>query len=183
VIFSSVTTPPPDAEAPLRHPDAPSPGTPCTPRNSECFACGDHPTGLHIHPIAGEDVSALARFEVTRFHQGAPGLAHGGVIAAAFDETLGYAISLMHTPMVTGRLECDFLMPVPVGSILYIMVTCNAVAGRKIYATAEALMNAPDGPLAARAASVFITVPIEHFEVHDPSEKGWSDRGGFEVGP
>lgn len=125
-----------------------------------------------------------AEFAVTEYHEGAPGLAHGGVVAAAFDETLGAANELLRIPMVTGRLECDYLRPVPVGAVLFIAATCNAVAGRKIYASAEAHLDAPDGPLAARAAAVFIKVTLEHFETYGRPDQAWLGRDrGFEVNP
>lgn len=185
MIASPIATPPADATAPARHPDAPAPGSPCPSRYAKCFGCGrDHPTGLHIQPIAGEGVSVLARFTVTEYHEGAPGLAHGGVLAAAFDETLGSANELLRTPMVTGRLECEYIKPVPVGTVLFISARCTAVAGRKIYASAEARLGAEDGALAARAVAVFIKVPMEHFVIHGRADAAWlaSDRG-FEVNP
>ena len=37
---------------------------------------------------------------------------------------------------VTGRLETDFVGPVPVGTTLYLEAEVTAVAGRKIYSTA-----------------------------------------------
>ncbi len=126
----------------------------------------------------------LAQFAVTEYHEGAPGLAHGGVIAAAFDETLGAANELLRVPMVTGRLECDYVRPVPVGSVLFISAQCTAIAGRKIYTRAEGRLDRQDGLLAARAAAVFIQVPLEHFEIHGRPEDGWLARDrGFDVNP
>jgi acyl-coenzyme A thioesterase PaaI-like protein len=101
---------------------------------------------------------------VSELHQGAPGLAHGGVLAAAFDEALGAAAELAHQPLVTVRLECDFHKPVPVGATLHITARCTGVDGRKVY-TAGAARLGPDGPVAARAAGLFLAVPPEHFEL------------------
>ncbi|MEY3098759.1 MAG: hypothetical protein RIS32_550, partial [Actinomycetota bacterium] len=61
-------------------------------------------------------MSITAQFTVTDLHQGAPGLAHGGLLSCAFDEALGKLMWLVREPAVTGKLETSFLAPVPVGS-------------------------------------------------------------------
>ena len=78
--------PPPDARPPSRSPDAPAPGTLLSPppgHHALCYGCGErHPAGLHIRVTAGAEVRASAEFHVNERHQGPPGLAHGGVLAA-----------------------------------------------------------------------------------------------------
>lgn len=123
-----------------------------------------------MHVTAGEGLTITARFAVTEDHQGAPGLAHGGVLAAAFDEALGSLSWLLRKPMVTGRLETDFLRPVPVGTTLSIVARVDAVAGRKIYTSADGRLGGPDGRVAVRATAVFVTVGREHFLQHGRSE-------------
>jgi acyl-coenzyme A thioesterase PaaI-like protein len=130
----------------------------------QCFGCGEgQPHGLHLAIRAGEGVSVTAEFTVQPAHQGAPGLAHGGVLVSALDETLGSLGWLLRVIAVTGRLESDFVRPVPVGSLLHISARCTAVAGRKIYSTAEGRIGGPDGPLAVRADALFVEVKLEHF--------------------
>jgi acyl-coenzyme A thioesterase PaaI-like protein len=156
--------PPPDAAPPVRHPDAPAPGELLGAHYDQCFGCGEsQPHGLHLATRAGEGVSVTAEFTVQPAHQGAPGLAHGGVLVSALDETLGSLGWLLRVIAVTGRLESDFVRPVPVGSTLHIAAHCTAVAGRKIYSTAEGRIGGPDGPLAVRADALFIEVKLEHF--------------------
>jgi acyl-coenzyme A thioesterase PaaI-like protein len=158
------TEPPADAVAPVRHPQAPAPGERVLSHYRLCFGCGaDHPTGLHLQVTAGEGVTANAEFTVTEHHQGAPGLAHGGLLAAAFDETLGSLNWLLRTPAVTARLETDFVRPVPVDSTLYIHAEVVGVVGRKIYTRAQGRLGAPDGPLAVTASALFLAVGLEHF--------------------
>ena len=157
-------TPPPDASAPVRHPDAPAPGEVLGAHYDQCFGCGEaQPHGLHVQARAGDGVSVTAEFTVQPAHQGAPGLAHGGVLATALDETLGSLAWLLQTIAVTGRLETDFVRPVPVGSTLFLDARVTAVAGRKIYATATGRIGAPDGPVAVRADALFVEVKLEHF--------------------
>jgi len=52
-----------------------------------CFGCGrDHPTGLHLEMWGLDDeLRVRGSFTVTEHHQGAPGLAHGGVISARLE--------------------------------------------------------------------------------------------------
>ena len=162
--------PPAHAVAPVRHVDAPPPGTPLGSHYRQCFGCGpDHPTGLHLSLTAGEGCTIHAELLVTAHHQGAPGLAHGGLLAAAFDEALGAVTWLLRVPVVTVHLETDYRQPVPVGSTLSVDAECYAVAGRKIYSRAAGYLVSPDGtvgPLAVGARSVFVKVPLEHFREH-----------------
>ncbi|KAA9156474.1 PaaI family thioesterase [Amycolatopsis acidicola] len=137
----------------------------------ECFGCGDVDGGLHMTSTVGEEHLVRSRFEVTRAHQGAPGLAHGGLLACAFDEALGSAAgNLLRRPAVTGKLETDFLRPVPVGSTLYIVTKLDGVAGRKIYVSANGRLDAEDGPLAVRARALFVEVTFEHFTSHGSAD-------------
>ena len=82
---------------------------------------------------------------------------------SAFDEALGKLMWLIRTPAVTGRLETDFLMPVPIGTTLFIEAKITGQAGRKIYTAASGRIGSITGPIAVRAAAIFISVPMSHF--------------------
>lgn len=158
------TMPPPDAIRPARSPIAPSPGAEIPTHYRWCYGCGvDHPAGLHMVVTAGENLTVHGVFKVGELHQGAPGLAHGGLLSAALDEVLGSLNWLLGVPAVTGRLECDFRSPVPVGTTLYINAEIVAVEGRKVYTQAIAYMNQVDGPIAVNATALFVQVDISHF--------------------
>ena len=162
---------PSEAVAPERHPDAPKPGEVIESHYSNCFGCGiDHPTGLHMKIEAGEGMTTRAVFEVTQHHQGAPGIAHGGILSLAFDESLGATNWLVRAPAVTAHLEVSYRLPVPVGTLVFIEATMQAINGRKIWSTAEGRLNSPDGPLAVEAGSLYIQVPVEHFKKHGRPE-------------
>ncbi|MER7490388.1 PaaI family thioesterase [Streptomyces sp. NPDC126497] len=169
---SAALQPPADAVRPVRHPDAPAPGEPLGAHYGQCFGCGgEQPHGLHLEARAGEGVSITAEFTVQPAHQGAPGLAHGGVLATALDETLGSLNWLLRTIAVTGRLETDFVRPVPVGTVLHLQAEVTAVAGRKIYCTATGRLDGPGGPVAVRADALFIEVKVDHFVDHGRPEE------------
>lgn len=161
-----------ESELPGRHPDAPDPGTALGQHYAFCFGCGDEQEhGLHLRATTGDEHTIYAQFTVTEAHQGAPGLAHGGLLACAFDEALGATIGhLLRRPAVTGRLETDFVRPVPVGSILYITSRLRGVAGRQVFASADGRLDADDGPIAVRARAIFVIVPFTHFTSHGRQE-------------
>ncbi|WP_078871326.1 PaaI family thioesterase [Streptomyces caatingaensis] len=161
---TTALTPPADARPPVRHPEAPAPGEVIGAHYDNCFGCGGGvPHGLHLEVRAGEGVRVTAEFRVREAHQGAPGLAHGGVLATALDETLGSLNWLTRVIAVTGRLETDFVLPVPVDTVLHLDAEITAVHGRKIYCTATGRIGGPEGPVAVRADAVFIEVKMEHF--------------------
>jgi acyl-coenzyme A thioesterase PaaI-like protein len=156
--------PPAHARPPVRHADAPAPGERLESHYRRCFGCGpDHPTGLHLELTAGEGCTIHAQLVVGEHHQGAPGLAHGGLLAAAFDEALGTVTWLLRVPVVTAHLETDYRRPVPVGSTLLLDAECYAVAGRKIYSRAAGRIGTTDSPVAVSARAVFVSVPLQHF--------------------
>jgi acyl-coenzyme A thioesterase PaaI-like protein len=161
---SSALLPPAGAVSPVRHPEAPAPGELLGPHYEHCFGCGEaQPHGLHLRLRAGEGVTITAEFTVGAAHQGAPGLAHGGVLTSALDETLGSLSWLLRVIAVTGRLQTDFVRPVPVGATLYLTAEAVAVHGRKIYCKATGRLEGPEGPVALRAEALFVEVKVEHF--------------------
>lgn len=158
------TIPPEKAIVPDRSAAAPAPGDVVPSHYRWCLGCGaDHPGGLHMRVIAGPDMDMLCSLEVGRFHQGAPGLAHGGMIATAMDEAMGVLNRLLGVPAVTVHLEVDYRRPVPVGTVLHIRTRVVGQHGRKVYTEGSAHLDAPDGPLAVSAAALFLQVPLEHF--------------------
>ena len=165
------TSAPQGAMIPERHPKAPPIGSQIPSHFGHCFGCGElHPTGLHLVAHAGQGVDLTAEFTVTENHQGAPGLAHGGLLSLAFDEALGKLMWLLRAPAVTARLETDFLRPVPMGSTLHISARITGQVSRKVYCEAEGRLNSVDGELAVKAAALFVIVPMNHFLDNAPKE-------------
>lgn len=157
-------SPPEGSFIPDRNPNAPQPGEAIPTHYKWCFGCGvDHPTGLHMQVTAGEGLTAKGVFTVSENHQGAPGLAHGGLLSAAIDEILGSLNWLLGVPAVTGRLECDFRRPVPVGTTLHIHAAIESMHGRKLFTRATVYMNDSSGPVAIEATALFVQVKLEHF--------------------
>ena len=165
------TTAPEGSPIPERHPQAPVPGSRIPSHFGHCFGCGElHPTGLHLVAFAGTGLDITAEFTVNENHQGAPGLAHGGLLSLAFDEALGKLMWLLRAPAVTGRLETDFIKPVPMGSTLHITAEITGQVNRKVYTSAIGRLNSPDGEIAVRAAALYIIVSMDHFMNNAPKE-------------
>ena len=165
------TTPPEGSVIPERHPEAPATGSKIPSHFAHCFGCGEkHPTGLHLVAHVGKAMDSTAEFVVSENHQGAPGLAHGGLLSLAFDEALGKLMWLLRAPAVTARLETDFLKPVPMGSKLFITAEITGQVSRKVYCSAVGRLNTPDGDIAVRAAALYVIVPMSHFLQNAPAD-------------
>jgi acyl-coenzyme A thioesterase PaaI-like protein len=112
---------------------------------------------------ADDDLRVRGSFTVTEHHQGAPGLAHGGVISAAVDEGMGFLLWLVQSPAVTAHLEVDFRRPLPVGSELELDGRVDRVDGRKIFASMQGRL---DGEVVVEAKALYLKVAVEHFVPH-----------------
>jgi acyl-coenzyme A thioesterase PaaI-like protein len=128
-----------------------------------CFGCGDVPGGLRMPIVTGPGRTITATWTVQPHHQGAVGLAHGGAIAAAFDEVLGAVQIHFGETAVTASLTTEFRLPVPVGSVVHLLARPEQREGRKMRVVGEARLGGPDGPVAARAEGLFVVVGEEHF--------------------
>ncbi|MGH2721844.1 MAG: PaaI family thioesterase [Actinomycetota bacterium] len=128
-----------------------------------CFGCGgDHPTGLRLE-MQGAGDRVTGSFLVGEHHQGAPGLAHGGIVSAALDEAMAFLLWLVERPAVTAHMEVDFRRPVPTGSLLDLEAVLEGVDGRKILARGTARVG---GEVVATGRAVFVEVGMEHFAPH-----------------
>ena len=104
----------------------------------------------------------LVRGHVTfgNAYEGAPGCAHGGFVAAVFDEALGMACMFSGGPGMTGEITVRYLKPTPTRVELRIEARFDRQEGRKIYNSGE--LYAGD-QLIARSHGVFISIAREKF--------------------
>jgi acyl-coenzyme A thioesterase PaaI-like protein len=105
--------------------------------------------------------SAAATVTFGSAYEGPPGSVHGGYVAAAFDEVLGYVQSLSGRSGFTGTLEVKYRQPTPLHEELYFEAEITRVAGRKIFT--QGRLSADIG-LTAEATAVFITVDESRIE-------------------
>jgi acyl-coenzyme A thioesterase PaaI-like protein len=126
-----------------------------------CWGCGDNPTGIRLPtPQREGEASYEAAFSFSEQHQAAPGLVHGGLVAAALDEACGLLATWYRFPSVTARFEIRFLEPVHINRALTISARLEADRGRRLEISGE--LRDADVLLAAAKGS-FVHVPLEHF--------------------
>jgi acyl-coenzyme A thioesterase PaaI-like protein len=121
-----------------------------------CFGCGQanlFGLQLELAPAAGGGVEG--RFFVKQDHQGPPGYAHGGVIAAALDEAMALLVHAEGRMALTGRLEIDLLAPVPVGAFVAVRAVLAGELGRRMTLESSAAVG---GHEVARASGTFVRV-------------------------
>jgi acyl-coenzyme A thioesterase PaaI-like protein len=83
------------------------------PHHAHCFGCGGSNSaalGLVFRQV-GDRVSATVTLDER--HQGAPGVAHGGVLSAILDEAAGTVAFALREPAVTAQLNVAFKAPAP----------------------------------------------------------------------
>jgi acyl-coenzyme A thioesterase PaaI-like protein len=131
-----------------------------SPHHDACYVCGPgNPasTGLRLRPYGG---GILGEVVLDDRHQGVPGLAHGGAIAALMDEVSGSVLIEAGLRFVTAQLDITYLAPVAIGHPLVLLAWLARSEGRKHTVKAE-LRDA--GRLLACATGLFLTVSPEHF--------------------
>jgi acyl-coenzyme A thioesterase PaaI-like protein len=103
--------------------------------------------------VVGDEVEGRGVFGAP--YEGPPGCLHGGFIAAAFDEVLGFAQSLTGRPGMTGRLVVHYRSPTPLHQELVFRGRVDRVDGRKIHTKAALHVGER---LCAEAEALFISV-------------------------
>ena len=121
-----------------------------------CFGCGQaNLFGLQLE-LERDGKRARGRFFVKQDHQGPPGYAHGGILAAALDEAMSLAAGDGSDPAVTARLELDLRAPAAIGTFLELQATVEPVGDRRLRGSATARRE--DGTLVAEARAVLVRI-------------------------
>jgi len=94
-------------------------------------------------------------------YEGPPGHVHGGFVAAAFDEVLGFTQSLTGNPGMTASLTVRYRRPTPLHVGLRFDAGVDRVEGRKIYASGSVVVGET---VTAEAEALFISVDAERFQ-------------------
>lgn len=92
-------------------------------------------------------------------HEGAPGRAHGGIVAGLFDDVFGFVLGVVEEPAFTGELKVRFERPTPLHRPLLCRGRLASRQGRKLMIEGELIdPHNGEGLVVARGAGVFITV-------------------------
>jgi acyl-coenzyme A thioesterase PaaI-like protein len=98
----------------------------------------------------------VARGAFSNAHTGPPGTVHGGWVAFAFDEILGWANARSGHPAMTGKLTIRYRQPTPVGIPVEFRAPWPRVEGRRVH-THGTLEVA--GAVTAEAEGLFVRFP------------------------
>ena len=128
---------------------------------ADCYACGlANPIGLRLDGFHRRSATEIgASFHPRPEHRGTVGSLHGGVIAAALDETCAWtAVLLADTLAVTATLDIRYRKPADTEQPLTLIGTLGEGSGRRLRIGAR-LMR--DGDVVAQATGVFLaTDPV-----------------------
>lgn len=128
----------------------------------DCVVSGPaNPMGIAITCHRERD-DAVAQVSLGAAFEGAPGRAHGGIVAAVFDDVMGFVLAMLQTPAYTGRLTVSYLAPTPLGAQLEFRARLRERDGRKIWIAGEATSG---GERFAEGEGLFIAVPPHRFGV------------------
>ncbi len=126
----------------------------------DCVVSGlENPMGIAASGYRDKD-DAVIDVTLGAAFEGAPNRAHGGIVAALFDDVMGMILNIIETPAFTGRLTISYLAPTPVNEPLEFRAQCDRIEGRKIYVSAKALHG---DNIIATAEAIFISVSQSKF--------------------
>ena len=91
----------------------------------------DNPIGLKL-VFSWDGRTAKAEFTPNEYHQGWPGLVHGGVILALMDEAAGSAASFAHLNCVSARIQVKLKRPARTHELLTVSASVREVKHRLV---------------------------------------------------
>lgn len=130
------------------------------PTSSGCFVCGEeNEAGLKARFFV-EDGIVKMPFHIGREHCGYAGIAHGGIVATALDECMGWAAARAIQRMcVTGELTVRYLDRTPAHAPLEVCAEVVRAHRRIVHTTAQ--LFGADGKVYARAEARFLPLTVE----------------------
>ncbi len=131
------------------------------PHSTRCFICGDeNDCGVRTRFYV-EDEAVRTKVVLSRHLNGYRNVAHGGVLAALLDESMGWAATVFgrkHPMYVTGELTVKYLAPVSVGEEIEVVSRLEEDAGRVAYSVGEIRSS---GRVCVRARGKFLPMSDE----------------------
>jgi uncharacterized protein (TIGR00369 family) len=86
-------------------------------------------------------------------HEGPRGYAHGGAVAAAYDDLFGMLSMFGQPPVVTAELRVRYLRPTPLGEVIHLEARVTRIQGRRIEVAGRALLG---GDVCSEAEATFV---------------------------
>lgn len=133
----------------------------------DCFGCGSrNAEGLQIaFEIDGWKVSG--RFTPRKSHQGFPGVAHGGIAAAAMDEAMGWAMYAAGAWAMTVKMQVKYRKPLKLGEEVIVLAETVVNKGRRLEATSR--IESLTGEVICEAEGLFLRMPESESRKMDAS--------------
>ena len=126
-----------------------------------CWGCGANPHGLRLPLPTAEGIERYeAVLAFSERHQAAPGIVHGGLVAAALDEASGLLATWHRFPAVTARVFVRYRHPVLINHELRLTAWVTDSRGRRIHIDAD-LRDGDE--IVAESRGAFLHVTLDHF--------------------
>ncbi len=128
------------------------------PRYHMCFVCGkDNPCGLQSH-FKTDGKKVFYEFTPKDHHVGYKDRVHGGVLSAALDECMGWAVFVATKKVFyTLELTVRFVRPVKPGTGL--RVEAEFAEDKGLFYTARAKLVDQEGVIYARGTGKYVAMP------------------------
>jgi acyl-coenzyme A thioesterase PaaI-like protein len=116
-------------------------------------------------------------------HEGGPEVAHGGWTASVLDEVLGFVPIHHGALVVTGRLEVEYVKPVPITRPLIADAQLERREGRRWFVHGE-LRLASTGAVLAMATGIWVEPDARHVDARRVERyEAWLSAQGAGVPP
>ncbi|HVB51003.1 MAG TPA: PaaI family thioesterase [Acidimicrobiales bacterium] len=130
---------------------------------ADSFVSGNaNPLGLGASLRRDGDV-AVMNVTLGKAFEGAPGRAHGGVVAALVDETMGLVLAIHGRLAFTAQLDITYLAPTPIDEPLSARAWLAHGSHRKLFIEASVTAGGVD---VVTAKALFIAVDPSKFLEH-----------------
>jgi uncharacterized protein (TIGR00369 family) len=128
-----------------------------------CFGCGKaNAAGMQLEFVRDEAAKkVIGDFLLDERYQGAPGMAHGGIVAVILDEALSKIAKFYGLVAVTGELNVEYLRPVKINHPIHVEAQNERIDGRQLYHVGE--IRDAAGRVLARAKARFVVIDPERF--------------------
>jgi len=150
--------------------DLPDDGTTCDLFHDSPVSGSANPAGVGLR-ISRDGAEAVGHVRIGPAFEGAPGRAHGGIVAACFDETMGGLLPIIETMAFTRSLTVEYHAPCPLDTDLEFRARLHHRHGRKLRIRAEASAM---GEVFAKSDALFIAIDLAAFR----TKLGVTNPGG-----
>jgi uncharacterized protein (TIGR00369 family) len=136
-----------------------------TKASDHCFGCGPkNPIGLKLK-FSWDGKEVRANFTPGEYHQGWPGLVHGGIMSCLLDEAMSYAALYSGVHSLTARMQTRFKRPLLIDELLTVTGSVTRKTRRLVETKAE--LRLADGTLVAEStATMFILLAKRESKVN-----------------